>query len=120
MDKAKNAQSEDQLSFLPMQTPQKEQKPTRCDGCANYAGLKEPYHYEKEGYPQGVTVYGFCAKNVRSMFSFYPVYLPDGGVCTAFKKRRLLAESNRSDGSKRLLCDGRSDLDVLDGSAPEV
>lgn len=62
-------------------------KECRCDRCAHYIKLEVPYHYEKDGYPDGVTVYGFCAKDVRRNFAFYPVYLPDGGVCKAFKHK---------------------------------
>lgn len=59
---------------------------TRCGGCAYYAPLQTPFHFVKAGYPEGVTVYGFCAKNAASNLSFYPVYLPDGGQCKGFKK----------------------------------
>lgn len=62
-------------------------KETRCDGCRHYIPLAEPFHYEKSGYPQGVTVYGFCSKDVTRNFAFYPVYLPDGGICDAFKPK---------------------------------
>lgn len=55
----------------------------RCERCKYYAKLKAPYHYEKDGYKDGVTVYGFCTKNAK-LFSFYPVYIPDGGVCKDF------------------------------------
>ena len=61
---------------------------TRCEKCKHYAALAVPFHYVKDGYPVGVTVYGFCAKDAKSRFVFYPVYLPDGGVCKDFKKGR--------------------------------
>ena len=60
---------------------------TRCEQCKLYAELKEPFHYEKLGYPEGVTVYGFCTKDIKRLQFFYPVYLPDGGVCKAFVKK---------------------------------
>lgn len=65
-----------------------EQGATRCEGCKFYLPLTEPFQYEKTGYPQGVTVYGFCAKDAAWRGSFYPVYLPDGGVCKSFQKGR--------------------------------
>lgn len=61
---------------------------TRCGQCQLYAPLAAPFHYAKSGYPEGVTVYGFCAKDASSRFTFYPVYLPDGGQCKAFKKAK--------------------------------
>lgn len=57
---------------------------TRCGLCRHYIELSVPYRYDKVGYPDGVTVYGFCAKNAQRTGSFYPVYLPDGGVCRDF------------------------------------
>lgn len=58
---------------------------TRCGQCEHYAELKTPFHYKLAGYPDGVTVYGFCGKNARAIVStFFPVYLPDGGVCKVF------------------------------------
>ena len=60
---------------------------TRCEKCKYFAALVEPYHYKKDGYPDGVTVYGFCAKDAERRFIFYPVYLPDGGACREFKRR---------------------------------
>lgn len=59
-----------------------------CGKCAHYAELKAPFHYVKEGYPDGITVYGFCGYKVKSTFSFYPVYISEGGVCKTFKKRK--------------------------------
>lgn len=55
-----------------------------CEQCRLYAKLQEPFHYEKLGYPDGVTVYGFCTKDINRLHSFYPVYLPDGGSCNDF------------------------------------
>lgn len=63
-------------------------KECRCEQCAYYVKLEEPYHYEKDGYKDGVTVYGFCVKDVRRNFCFYPVYLPDDGACKAFMRKR--------------------------------
>lgn len=57
---------------------------TRCEQCKLYAKLQEPFHYERQGYPEGVTVYGFCTKDIKRLHSFYPIYLSDGGVCKAF------------------------------------
>ena len=71
------------------------QSDTRCSKCAHYAELKSPFHYEKNGYPIGVTVYGFCGKQAIKMFSFYPVYLPDGGICKEFKKRKVVKMNDR-------------------------
>ena len=62
------------------------EEPSRCSQCGFFVELKAPFHYEKEGYPEGVTVYGFCSKDVTRNFYFYPVYLPDGGICKSFKK----------------------------------
>lgn len=60
---------------------------TRCARCQLFAELKKPFHLEMPGYPDGVTVYGFCAKDAGpSVVSFYPVYIPDGGICKHFKK----------------------------------
>ena len=64
-----------------------EEKKTRCEQCKHYAPLAMPFHYEKLGYPVGVTVYGFCTKNAAQRSSFYPVYIPDGGVCTDYAKK---------------------------------
>lgn len=58
-----------------------------CEQCAHYVKLESPYHYEKDGYPDGVTVYGFCAKDVRRNFYFYPVYIQNGGVCKGFMRK---------------------------------
>ena len=58
----------------------------RCEQCKYYIKLGIPYCYKQKGYKNGVTVYGFCAKDVERLFSFYPVYLPNGGVCKAFQK----------------------------------
>lgn len=63
-------------------------KESRCEQCTYYAKLEAPYHYEKDGYKGGVTIYGFCAKNVAVTFSLYPVYIPNGGVCKAFKQKK--------------------------------
>lgn len=60
----------------------------RCERCAHYAKLENQFHYDKDGYKEGVTVWGFCAKDVKRSFHFYPVYVPDGGVCKDFKQRR--------------------------------
>lgn len=62
---------------------------TRCGQCQHYAELKEPFHYEAEGYPVGITVYGFCGKSAEPAINhFFPVYLPDGGVCNDYMKKR--------------------------------
>lgn len=58
---------------------------TRCGSCEHYALLATPFHYGKEGYPKGVTIYGFCTKSASNS-SFYPVYLPDGGQCKDYKQ----------------------------------
>lgn len=58
-----------------------------CEKCKHYAKLEHPFQYAKSGYPDGVTVYGFCGKNATKSFSFYPVYIPDGGACKEFKQR---------------------------------
>lgn len=61
---------------------------TRCGRCQFYAELKEPFHYDANGYPDGVTIYGFCAKGNSPLVSrFYPVYLPNGGVCKSYLKK---------------------------------
>lgn len=62
---------------------------TRCGQCKHFAQLAVPFHYSKDGYPDGITVHGFCAKDVQRSFNFYPVYLPDSGVCKAFKKKAV-------------------------------
>lgn len=62
-------------------------KEVRCEQCTYYAKLETPFHYEKDGYPDGVTVWGFCAKDVKRSFGFYPVYVPDGGVCKEFMRK---------------------------------
>ncbi len=59
----------------------------RCERCKYYARFETPYHYEYREYPDGITVYGCCGKDAARSFSLYPVYLPDGGVCKAFKKK---------------------------------
>lgn len=61
---------------------------TRCDRCKHYAKLEEPYHYDAHGYPEGVTVYGFCGKSAKATFAFYPIYIPDGGVCKDFSRKK--------------------------------
>lgn len=62
---------------------------SRCEQCEHYLELKTPFHYELEGYPNGVIIYGFCAKNGRSRVNTYhPVYIPDGGVCQSFSERK--------------------------------
>ena len=71
---------------------------TRCGKCRHYAELKEPFHYEKDGYKEGVTVFGFCGKNVTKTFFLYPVYLPDGGVCKEFKGKKNIR--SEADGTK--------------------
>lgn len=72
----------------------KEENVTRCGMCQNYLELAEPFHYEKSGYPEGVTVYGFCAKDARSRGGFYPVYLPDGGKCITYRKKKEAKSSH--------------------------
>lgn len=57
---------------------------TSCEQCKLFIELKEPFCYEKTGYPQGVTVYGFCTKDIHRLNNLYPVYIPDGGVCGDF------------------------------------
>lgn len=52
---------------------------TPCEQCRRYAPLQDPFHYECNGYPEGVTVYGFCTKDIGRLRSFYPVYIPDSG-----------------------------------------
>lgn len=56
-----------------------------CEKCRSFLPLQAPFHYEKSGYPDGVTVYGFCTKDVTRNSYFYPVYIPDGGTCKSFK-----------------------------------
>jgi hypothetical protein len=61
---------------------------TRCAQCQNYAELKEPFHFKMDGYSETITVYGFCAKAAGPAVStFYPVFLPDGGVCKSYIKK---------------------------------
>lgn len=67
---------------------------TRCERCEYYAKSEEPFHYDSNGYPDGITVYGFCGKDARSRYVFFPVYQPDGVACKSFickkgKKREL-------------------------------
>lgn len=59
---------------------------TRCGTCRYYIELPVPYKYEKDGYPDGITVYGFCTKATQARGVFFPVYIPDGGVCKDYKK----------------------------------
>ena len=62
---------------------------TRCSQCQLYAELKEPFHYDAPGYPEGVTVHGFCSKDNSPWVSkFYPIYLPNGGVCKSYIKKQ--------------------------------
>lgn len=67
---------------------------TRCERCKYYAISEEPFHYDSNGYPDGITVYGFCGKDARNRYVFFPVYQPDGVACKSFirikgKKREL-------------------------------
>lgn len=57
-----------------------------CGQCRHYIELQEPYRYDKAGYLDGVTVYGFCAKAVIARGVFFPVYIPDAGACKDFKR----------------------------------
>jgi len=59
-----------------------------CYSCAHFSELKEPR--ELEG---GAAIYGYCFKDGTkeyspSMGKGYAVYVPEGGVCKAWKKRR--------------------------------
>lgn len=74
---------------------EKKPKDTRCSRCRFYLELPAPFHYEKDGYPDGVTVYGFCTKDTVRRSTFYPVYLPDGGACDAFKS--MTRQSKQAD-----------------------
>ena len=75
---------------------------TRCDHCKHYLQLGEPYHYEVNGYKDGVTVFGFCGKNSGS-FRFYPVYIPDGGVCKDFCAKKYSKKRNDPQTSQLML-----------------
>ena len=81
----------------------------RCEQCKYYIKLGIPYCYKQKGYKNGVTVYGFCAKDVERLFSFYPVYLPNGGVCKAFQK---ICERPKC-GSEGLIEKSTSKRDIL-------
>lgn len=54
-----------------------------CYSCKWFLDLKKPHTYPCNGYPEGVTVHGFCSKDEKT-FSFYPVYIPYG-VCKNYK-----------------------------------
>lgn len=58
---------------------------SNCDLCRHYVPLAAPYHYDKPDYPDGVTVHGFCAKDL-SRGAWYPVYLPDSCACKSFQR----------------------------------
>lgn len=75
---------------------------TRCDHCKHYLPLGEPYHYEANGYQDGVTVFGFCGKNA-GLFRFYPVYIPDGGVCKDFSAQKYSKKRNGPQASQLML-----------------
>ena len=65
------------------------QEEKTCTTCKHYAGLAQPFSFEKAGYMQPVTVYGFCSKDTRARGCFYPVYIPDSGSpCKAHVKKR--------------------------------
>lgn len=78
----------------------------RCDRCKHYAKLENPFQYDKEGYPDGIVVHGFCAKDVKRIFSFYPVYLPNGGVCKSFQRRNRIGNETTSKLENQLVLEG--------------
>ena len=75
---------------------------TRCDHCKHYLQLGEPYHYEVNGYRDGVTVFGFCCVKA-TMFIFYPIYIEDGGVCEYFSASKCQKKRNSQKTNQLML-----------------
>lgn len=65
---------------------------SRCDLCKKYTPLIEPREVMA-----GCFVYGFCFKDHHGHYGHaYPVYIPDGGVCKLFEKKKGAVEECQS------------------------
>lgn len=78
----------------------------RCEMCRHYARLENPFRYDKEGYMDGVTVFGFCAKDIKRLSSFHPVYVPDGGVCKSFQLCSRIKTETDPKSENQIVLDG--------------
>ena len=71
---------------------------SRCGQCEKYSALHTPKEIG-----EGVFVYGFCFKDLRKNYgSAYPVYVPDGGVCKSFVKKKAEKEDYEYEMPKKL------------------
>lgn len=74
---------------------------SRCGQCEKYSTLHTPKEIG-----EGIFVYGFCFKDLRKNYgSAYPVYVPDGGVCKSFVKRKAEKEDYEYEMTQEFKCE---------------
>lgn len=55
---------------------------------------------------EGIFVYGFCFKDVQEKYGdAYPVYVPDGGVCKSFERKKAEKEDYEYEMTQEFKCE---------------
>lgn len=73
----------------------------RCEQCKYYGVLHTPRIVKDD-----IRVYGFCFKDLHENYgSAYPVYVPDGGVCKSFSKKKEEKEDYKYEMTQEFRCE---------------
>lgn len=74
---------------------------SRCGQCKNFGVLHTPWKVA-----DGIFVYGFCFKDLHENYGgAYPVYVPDGGVCKRFSKKKEEKENYEYEMTQEFKCE---------------
>lgn len=74
---------------------------SRCGQCRHYGVLHKPRNIKDD-----MQIYGFCFKDIRENYgSIYPVYIPDGGVCKGFIKKKEEKEDYSYEVTQEFKCE---------------
>lgn len=74
---------------------------SRCGQCKKYSVLHNPREIG-----EGIFVYGFCFKDVQEKYgAAYPVYVPDGGVCKSFERKKAEKEDYEYEMTQEFKCE---------------
>lgn len=74
---------------------------SRCGQCKKYSMLHNPREIGED-----IFVYGFCFKDVREKYgTAYPVYIPDGGVCKSFERKKAEKEDYEYEMTQEFKCE---------------
>lgn len=72
-----------------------------CGECKKYGVLHTPREIA-----DGIFIYGFCFKDFqRSYGSIYPVYIPQGGTCKEFDKKKEEKEDYEYEMTQDFKCE---------------